>query len=146
MKFAGSVNIYMEQRAPPFRDVAVTFAMVYGTSSVFTLKIIMYTVLYSCFFSVFLFFCAELNVLWSQLISLTFWRNSQTLLQAQFLIFTLVFGAVHIFTFCCLYKLKCRVPSSLLKEKWTVKIGNSKKNGLKNVHSFSLQPAEDPCG
>ena len=36
------------------------------------------------------------------------------------------------------------VPSSLLKEKWTVKIGNSKKSRLKNLHSFSLQPAQDP--
>ena len=40
---------------------------------------------------------------------------------------------------------KCCVPSSLLKEKWTVKIGNLKKNGLTNLHSFALQPAEDPC-
>ena len=31
--------------------------------------------------------------------------------------------------------------SSLLKEKRTVKIGNSRKNVLKHLHSFSLQPA-----
>ena len=29
---------------------------------------------------------------------------------------------------------KCSVPSSLLKEKWTGKIGDSKKNELKNEH------------
>jgi len=40
---------------------------------------------------------------------------------------------------------KWRVPNHLPKERWTVKIANSKKNGLKNLHSFSLQPAQDPC-
>ena len=39
---------------------------------------------------------------------------------------------------------KWHVPSSLLKEKLTAKIGNS-KNEQKNLHSFSLQPAQDPC-
>ena len=35
--------------------------------------------------------------------------------------------------------------SSPLKEKWTVKISSSRKNGLKHLHSFSLQPAQVPC-
>ena len=64
-------------------------------------------------------------------------------------------SAIFNFQFCCLNSShgdivpavgawiaqKWHVPSSLLKEKWTVKIGNAKKNGLKNVNSFTLQPA-----
>ena len=53
------------------------------------------------------------------------------LLQAQFLTFTFVFGAVCILPAVGAYIARKKgVPSSLLKEKWTVKIGNSKKNEI----------------
>ena len=55
-----------------------------------------------------------------------------SLLPVQFLTFTFVFGAL-----CILPTVGWRVPSSLLQEKWTVKISNSKKNGR--------QPAQDSC-
>ena len=37
-----------------------------------------------------------------------------------------------------------RMACSKFTKKWTVKIDNSKKNGLKKIYSFSLQPAQDP--
>ena len=58
-----------------------------------------------------------------------------SLLWARILIFTFVFGAV-----CILRPVGWRVPSSLLKEKWTVNIGNSRRMVWKIcIHSPSNQ-------
>ena len=61
-----------------------------------------------------------------------------SLLQVQFLSFTFHFrfwSSSHI------YILPAAGASSLLKEKWSVKICNLRKNVLKHLHLFSLQPA-----
>ena len=53
--------------------------------------------------------------------------------------------AVCVFIFCGCRSTKMVCSKFTAKKKWTVKISNSKRNALKNLYSFSLQLAQDPC-